>query len=275
MGMPRLDQKLLEKLGQKLNKPLKYVREQVSKRAGRSAITSEAALILMAREVDIGTASYFRKQPPHVQDQVRAASFQGGIPGSVSVAAIGEKAAPRTRRISSATRARLRARTSQESQDEVASLLDILHRDLGAAYRQVLRDLDDESRLSYRGTANEIREVLSETIRLLAPEEDVKGQAWYRPEGGRDGPTRAQRLQFIFKRVSLDENMSSAEEGAELVEQGVHNLYSRVLRRSQRATHTSQDRSEVRRILAYATPVLLDILNAAQRAGLLRTPRAS
>jgi len=67
----RLDHRLLEKMAKKLNKSQKYLREQISKRASRRGITSEAAQILWAKELGLGTAHYQRRQEPHIQLQVR------------------------------------------------------------------------------------------------------------------------------------------------------------------------------------------------------------
>lgn len=76
MSIARLSLPLLEKIARKRNKPIKYIREQVSKRASRQAITSEAAAVVWARELGISTASVLRRLSPNVQEQVqRASSF--------------------------------------------------------------------------------------------------------------------------------------------------------------------------------------------------------
>lgn len=67
----KLDQELLEKIALKRDKSKRYIRQQISKRATRLGIASEAAQILMAREVGIGTSRALRKLEPHVQEQVR------------------------------------------------------------------------------------------------------------------------------------------------------------------------------------------------------------
>lgn len=71
MGATRLDQALLKKLAKRTGKPLKYVRERVSRRAAKQGISSEAAAILWAKEFGIGTALFQRSLDPHMQEEVR------------------------------------------------------------------------------------------------------------------------------------------------------------------------------------------------------------
>lgn len=70
--MVRLDPGLIKKLSQKLNKDPKYIREQVSKRAVRHHVLSEAELAIWADELDIGASNYIRRQAPHIQSQVNS-----------------------------------------------------------------------------------------------------------------------------------------------------------------------------------------------------------
>jgi len=72
MGATRLDPGLLGKLVKKTGNSVKYVREQISKRAAKQGISSEAAMILWAKEFGIGTGTFQRRLAPHLQDQVRA-----------------------------------------------------------------------------------------------------------------------------------------------------------------------------------------------------------
>jgi len=74
--MARINVPLLEKMARKRKKPVKYIRELISKRASRQSITSEAAQILIAKDLDISTATLLRKLPPNVQEQVHRASTQ-------------------------------------------------------------------------------------------------------------------------------------------------------------------------------------------------------
>jgi uncharacterized protein (TIGR02391 family) len=74
MGRRRLDERLLRKVALKLGKQdLAAVNVLVSKKAAKLGISSEAALIVLARECDIGTALYQRKLDPAKQTEVRDA----------------------------------------------------------------------------------------------------------------------------------------------------------------------------------------------------------
>ena len=71
MPKTRLDQNLLKKLARKTGKTEKYLREQISIRAGKLGVSSEAFLILWAKKEGIGTGVYQRKMLPHIQSEVR------------------------------------------------------------------------------------------------------------------------------------------------------------------------------------------------------------
>src|SRR5437899_12599196 len=80
----RLDARLVEKIAHARRKPEKYVREQISKSAARLGIASEAAQIVMARELGLGTAQALRNLLPHLQDQVHRAPNATDVPRSLA-----------------------------------------------------------------------------------------------------------------------------------------------------------------------------------------------
>lgn len=71
MPQTRLDPKLLDKISRKLGTKRQNVRVMVSKKAGKLGISSEAALVILAKEVGIGTAIYQRNLDPAKQAEVR------------------------------------------------------------------------------------------------------------------------------------------------------------------------------------------------------------
>jgi uncharacterized protein (TIGR02391 family) len=73
MGRPRiLDQKLMDKIAKKIGKKdITVVNGIVSKKASKLGISSEAALVLLAREHGIGTSTYQRRLDSTKQAEVR------------------------------------------------------------------------------------------------------------------------------------------------------------------------------------------------------------
>lgn len=69
-----LDEKLMQKLATRLGKPdLTDINKLVSRRAAKLGISSEAALVLLAKEHGIGAAIYQRRLDPAKQAEVRDA----------------------------------------------------------------------------------------------------------------------------------------------------------------------------------------------------------
>ena len=89
MAKTLLDQGLLKKLAKKTRKDEQYLREQISKRAARMGIASQAAQILWARDLGIGAGRFLGKLPAHIQEQVR-----DGVPGRPARTARAETKAP-------------------------------------------------------------------------------------------------------------------------------------------------------------------------------------
>jgi hypothetical protein len=81
MGRPSfLDQNLITKIAAKGGKEIKAVRGMISSRAAKLGISSEAALILLARENGIGTSTFLRKLDPAKKAEVSNALSRTGPP---------------------------------------------------------------------------------------------------------------------------------------------------------------------------------------------------
>lgn len=68
----RLDPVLLRKLANKIGKPEKYIREQISKKASAAHVTSAAYLVFWANQEGIGTARTLASLDPYIQEQTRS-----------------------------------------------------------------------------------------------------------------------------------------------------------------------------------------------------------
>jgi hypothetical protein len=89
MPRTRLDKGLLEKVAKRTGKTQQYVREQVSRRASRHSIASEAALIIWAKELGFGTAAAQRSVDLHIQHQISSVGSGNRSPKSSREAARG------------------------------------------------------------------------------------------------------------------------------------------------------------------------------------------
>jgi len=77
MARERLDRKLLQKIGDKMQKPRQAVNVKISKKAAKLGVSSEAALVLVAKELGIGTAHYQRSLPMMTLGEIRDVLLTG------------------------------------------------------------------------------------------------------------------------------------------------------------------------------------------------------
>jgi uncharacterized protein (TIGR02391 family) len=80
MAKKKLDPDLLAKMASRAQKSEQYLREQVSRRAGRLGVSSLAAQLLWARELGLGITAALNRADSSVRDEVRS-----GPAGSPSV----------------------------------------------------------------------------------------------------------------------------------------------------------------------------------------------
>jgi hypothetical protein len=133
-----------------------------------------------------------------------------------------------------------------------------------ASYRQALADLVGPERLSYRGTAAELRESLRETLDQLAPDADVRAQGWYKPADGQQQPTMKQKARYILTSRGRNKTQrDSAERMFALIEELSGEVMRAVYNRASLATHVHQSKVEVHKIKRYVDTVLFDLLEIA------------
>ncbi len=127
------------------------------------------------------------------------------------------------------------------------------------SYRQVLQDLGDTQRISYRGTAAELREVLRELLDHLAPDEEVLKTV--KLEKDQKGPSMKQKAAFILKARGIgDTARKTPVDAVGTVEESVGSLARSIYTRGAVSTHVVTTRKEVLTIKAYADAVLSDLL---------------
>jgi predicted pPIWI-associating nuclease len=131
----------------------------------------------------------------------------------------------------------------------------------GASYRQALLDLQAHGRISYRGTAAELREVVREVLDHLAPDEAVMTAPGFKLEEGLKGPSMKQKVRFIMKaRKVPDAGMKPAEDSVKHLDENIPSLGRSVYNRGSMDVHTARSREEVLNLKLYADAVLGELL---------------
>jgi hypothetical protein len=146
-------------------------------------------------------------------------------------------------------------RPSSEVRESLAARLGDLSPDLATSYQQVHEDLVDPNRISFLGPAGEVREVLRGAMHLLAPDDDVKAEAWFVGHEGR--PMQAERIRYIIQSKS---GADSAIETAEVIDEKVSRLGRLLYQRASKSFHAGTQRDEVGKIVVWVEAVLNEIL---------------
>jgi hypothetical protein len=142
----------------------------------------------------------------------------------------------------------------------ILSTLDQVIPTAALSYQQVLLDLKDGERISYRGTGSELREVLRELLDHLAPDENVV-RSGVKLEHGLSRPTMKQKTVFILKARGLNETQrKTASDATEAIEGAVGALTRSVYNRGSLSTHIGATRQEVLTFKGYADAVLAELL---------------
>jgi len=144
------------------------------------------------------------------------------------------------------------------------SILDTLERMLpvsAASYEQALLDVSKGNRVSWRGTATELREVLREVIDHLAPDDKVLASTNFQLEQGQTLPTQRQKVRFILRaRKSNSASFAVAEGSLNTAEESVATLARSTYRRGSASTHAMANPSEVRNLKRYVDALIAEQL---------------
>src|SRR5690606_2854918 len=129
------------------------------------------------------------------------------------------------------------------------------------SYVQISADIQDSNRVSWAGTAHEIRELISHTLRILAPDEDVTKQSWYKPEKDTSGPTQKQRAIYIHKQRSAGSKEEDVVKHIDVLDEKIANLVRDTYKRASVAAHEYKQQREVKRIFNYFNAFIRDLLD--------------
>lgn len=102
MAKLRLDQNLLGKIAQKTRKKPQYLREQISRRAGKLGVSSLAAQVMWAQDLRIGVTSVLNRFA-EIREEIRSAQGQRSGPVQRTIKAHSARQKRKTKPISAAT----------------------------------------------------------------------------------------------------------------------------------------------------------------------------
>jgi hypothetical protein len=133
--------------------------------------------------------------------------------------------------------------------------------DAGQSYQQVLIDLAEGNRLSYRGTATELREVVREVLDHLAPDDEVMATPGFKLLKDMKGPTMAQKARYILKARGMgDTARKASEEAVELFEEQIASLARSTYQKGSASTHSVTTLETARTFKGFADAVLAELL---------------
>lgn len=245
-------------------------------RRSRAAAVGSSALRIKARQA---VQHYFRRVRPQFRDlgidQAQVDQLDQITQDLVRLASRANRKSTYLRRLRELSHLRGDVETSIEiraaapkpsgtllttaTESAIISTLGQILPDSALSYQQVLQDLEDKERVSYRGTAAELREVLRELLDHLAPDEEVLKTT--KLEKDQQRPTMKQKAVFILRARGLGETaMRPAEDAVSVVESSVGSLTRSVYNRGSLATHIATTRREVLTFKGYADAVLADLI---------------
>jgi hypothetical protein len=130
-----------------------------------------------------------------------------------------------------------------------------------ASYEQALRDIALGARVSWRGTATELRETLRDVIDHLAPDVKVSAAPNFQLETDQKQPTQRQKVRFILRaRRSSGAAVAVAESSLNTVEEAVAALARSTYQRGSVSTHTATTGKEIKSLKRYVDALLAELL---------------
>ena len=149
----------------------------------------------------------------------------------------------------------------QIDRKDILLALENISPNLASSYSQVKQDIQDNSRVSWAGTAHEIREILANLLRLLARDNEVASQSWYKQVGESRKPTRKQRVRYILQSREANSIQREVVEKVDVLEEMVADLINSTYGRASDAAHTFETKKEVIKLLRYFEAFAHDLLD--------------
>jgi hypothetical protein len=129
------------------------------------------------------------------------------------------------------------------------------------SYQQALIDLRSTTRISFRGTAFELREALREVLDHLAPDAEVAKSEGFALEKDRLRPTMKQKAVFLLRsRGKPKSALGAPRDALERIEGSTGSLARSVYDRGSLTGHVASTRGEVLELKLYVESVLAELL---------------
>lgn len=147
-----------------------------------------------------------------------------------------------------------------EQDTKIINVLTELLPRVALSYQQVILDLSSK-RLSFKGTACELREILREVLDHLAPDSNVLASDGFKLEKDRSGPTMKQKVRYILKMRDKTKSAIEAPENATaVVEESIAKLARATYDRSSISIHAETEKREIQNLKRYLDSVLCELL---------------
>ncbi len=151
--------------------------------------------------------------------------------------------------------------TTEFQKNDIYDGLEKISPILANSYAQVKIDMLDTERISWAGTAHEIRQIVVTLLNVLAPDDRVKAEPNFKLEQNATGPTHKQKVVFILKQRGAGSKVQEVVEKVgkfdDLIGDIVRGFYSR----ASDAAHRSKDKKETNRLLQYFEVFVRDLLD--------------
>ena len=146
-------------------------------------------------------------------------------------------------------------------QKQISDALKDISPELNNSFVQVISDLHENKRISWAGTAHELREIISNTLRILAPNELITKEDWYNREKDSEGPTQKQRVKYILRQKGAGKREGDVIEQIVTIDDLIQDLVRSVYNRASDAAHRFKSREEIKKILRYFEAFISDLLS--------------
>lgn len=148
-----------------------------------------------------------------------------------------------------------------ETEERILETLKSLLPSAALSYEQAISDLRLGDRVSFRGTADELRETLREVLHKLAPDKEITKAPDFKLEEGAKGPTVRQRAEFILRsRNEPGKAIKAAGDTVSQVEAAAASLMRSTFDLANLSTHVARERGQVRQLKMYVDTALAELL---------------